>query len=272
MRRTRATAVSLLAMLAVVVAVVAGCGNSNGSTGATAGNSTTSASAVTAHGNVTVFAAASLTEAFGDEKATLATSDPGLSITYSFAGSGELVTQIANGAPADVIATANTSTMHTLVQEGLVEPPVTFARNKLEILVAPGNPKHVKALADLTKSDLTLVLCDETVPAGKYATQIFRAASLTPHPKSLEPDVKAAVTKVVTGEADATVVYVTDVKAAGSEGQGVAIPAAQNAIATYPIAIVKATKHRAAAAAFVDAIVHGSGQRALTARGFLPAS
>lgn len=217
---------------------------------------------------MTVFAAASLTEAFQDVQTTLKVQDPALSITYSFAGSGTLATQIQQGAPADVVATADTATMQKLVDAGLVDPPVPFAKNSLEMLVAPGNPKRITALADLSRPDLKLVLGDDTVPAGKYAAQALQAAGVTAHPVSKEVDVKAAVAKVTSGEADATIVYVTDVEAAGPKGQGVAIPDSQNVVADYPIAVVKATHDRTAAAAFVDAVVHGPGQDALRGRGF----
>jgi molybdate transport system substrate-binding protein len=116
-----------------------------------------------------------------------------------------------------------------------------------------------------------LVLADKNVPAGRYALQAFVKAGLpAPRPTSLELDVKAALAKVVSGDADAAIVYVTDVEAAGARVQGVDIPDAQNVIATYPIAVVKATKHRAAAQAFVDDMVSGAGQTVLRARGFLP--
>src|SRR5262249_25475898 len=158
-------------------------------------------------------------------------------VTYNFGGSGTLVTQIQQGAPADVIATADTDTMKKLTDGGQVETPTTFAKNKLEILVAPGNPKQIKGLSDLSRTDLKVVLCDTTVPAGKYARQALSTAGVTVNPVSNEPDVKSAVAKVTSGEADATIVYQTDVTAAGSKGTGVVIPDNQNVIATYPIAI-----------------------------------
>jgi len=219
---------------------------------------------------LTVFAAASLTESFNDLQTALKASDARLSVTYSFGGSGALVTQIQQGAPADVIATADTASMKKLTDAGLVEAPTTFARNKLEILVAPANPKGINGLSDLSRSDIKLVLEDETVPAGKYSAQALQTAGVTVSPVSKEADVKSAVAKVTTGEADATIVYVTDVSAAGSKSQGIEIPDAQNVLAEYPIAIVKATKNQAGAAAFVDAVVSGRGQDALHKRGFLP--
>ena len=171
-----------------------------------------------------MFAAASLTEAFADVGTALGAGDPGLSVRYSFAGSGALVAQVQQGAPADVVATADTASMARLVDAGLVTTPTTFARNQLQILVAPGNPLAIASLADLARPDLKVVLGAETVPAGRYAAQALQAAGITVAPVSYEADVKAAVAKVTLGEADATIVYVTDVIAAGAKGQGVAIP------------------------------------------------
>jgi molybdate transport system substrate-binding protein len=225
-------------------------------------------------GSVTVFAAASLTGAFTDIGAGLGAGDPGLTVTCSFAGSGALVAQIQQGAPADVVATADNASMARLVDTGVVEAPTIFARNRLQILVAPGNPFGIASLADLARSDVKVVLGDESVPAGRYAAQALQAAGVAVAPVSKEADVKAAVAKVTLGEADATIVYVTDVTdvtAAGAKGQGVAIPDAQNVVADYPIAVVKATGNHAGAIAFVDEVVHGSGQAALRARGFAPA-
>ena len=226
--------------------------------------------ATTVSGHVTVFAAASLTEPFDDLTTSLKASAPGLSVRYSFAGSGALVTQVQQGAPADVVATADTASMKRLTDAGLVEAPTTFARNKLEMLVAPGNPKAIHALSDLSRSDVRLVTEDDTVPAGRYSAQMLRAAGVAVHPVSREADVKSAVAKVTSGEVDATIVYVTDVNAAGTKSTGVAIPDAQNVIAEYPIAVVKASRHHDAAAAFVDAVVGDSGRRALHEHGFLP--
>jgi molybdate transport system substrate-binding protein len=242
----------------MVLLTVAACGSDKGPS--------------TADQSVTVFAAASLTESFTDLQTALTSSDPGLSVTYSFGGSGALVTQVQQGAPADVIATADTASMKKLTDGGLVETPTTFANNKLEILVAPGNPKGIHTLADLARTDIKLVTEEDTVPAGKYSAQILEKAGVTVSPVSKEADVKSAVAKVTSGEADVTIVYVTDVKAAGSKGEGVQIPDAQNVVAAYPIAIVKATAHHDAAAAFVDAVVKGGGQAVLQQHGFLPAA
>jgi molybdate transport system substrate-binding protein len=250
--------------------VAAACGSSSKSSGSTPSTTSTPAKL---SGSLDVFAAASLTEAFNDEKTALASRDPELSLTYNFAGSQALVTQIKNGAPADVFASADQKNMQKLIDAGLVEAPKTFARNKLEIAVAPGNPKHITGLADLEKSGVTLVLEDASVPAGNYARQAFAKAGLpAPAPASNELDVKSTLAKLTSGDADAVVVYVTDVKSAGSKVEGVEIPAGQNVVATYPIAVIKASKNLTAAEAFVDEIVTGRGQEALQARGFLAPS
>jgi molybdate transport system substrate-binding protein len=153
----------------------------------------------------------------------------------------------------------------------LVEVPQIFARNKLEIAVAPGNPKHIASLADLERPGVVLVLADTSVPAGHYARQAFRQAGLpAPKPRSNELDVKSTLARLTSGEADAVVVYTTDVEAAGSKVQGIPIPDAQNVVAQYPIAVVKASPHQDAARAFVNEVVHGSGQQALAVWGFLP--
>ena len=215
-----------------------------------------------------MFAAASLTGALSSAKATLTTANPGLSITYNFAGSNTLAAQILQGAPADVFASADKANMDKLVAAGLVDTPVIFARNKLEIAVAPGNPRHITGLADLAKPGVTVVLEAPGVPAGDYTRSVLAKLGIVVTPKSLETDVKSAIAKVTTGEADATVVYVTDVNAAGSAITGVAIPGADQPVITYPIAVVKASKNQVAARAFVASAVSGDVQKALEDAGF----
>ena len=267
--RIAATGLIVLGLLA------AGCGSSSttststAAAGGQAGSQSTSTGDSLAGANLTVFAAASLTEAFKDARTKLQSAHAGLSITYSFAGSQALVTQIKNGAPADVIATADTSTMQTLVNEGLVTAPKTFARNVLEIVVAQGNPKGITGLKDLARTDLKVVIEDPSVPAGKYGRQALQAQGVTVHPVSQPLDVKSELLAVEQGNADAGIVYVTDVSSAGSAVSGVTIPDSQNVVATYPIAVVKASKNAAAAQAFVDDAVSGTTEQALVARGFL---
>jgi molybdate transport system substrate-binding protein len=242
--------------------LTAACGSGSNSSSST----TTTKARVT--GNLNVFAAASLTGAFNDAKAKLIATNPGLSLTYNFAGSNALVAQIQQGAPADVFASADQKNMQTLVTAGLVEVPVTFAKNKLQIAVAPGNPKGINSVADLAKPGVTVVLCAQGVPAGDYTRQVLAKKGVSVTPKSLEPDVKSALAKVTSGEADATVVYVTDVMAGGTKVQGVTIADADQPDISYPIAVVKAAKNHPAAQAFVDSAVSGDVQKSLEAAGF----
>ena len=259
---------SLLAAAASTALLVGGCGSDP---------STVSTPSVSARptGPVTVFAAASLTVPFNEAKGPLTAANAGLSLTYSFVGSNALVTQITQGAPADVFASADTANMARLVDTGLVGTPVTFARNKLQIAVAAGNPRNIKGIADLARSDVAVVLATPGVPVGDYTRQVLADQRVTVAPRSLETDVRAAVAKVTSGEADATVVYVTDVVAAGvvaagAKVAGVSVPDAAQPAITYPIAVVKATGNPTAAQAFVDAAVSGEVQKALRAAGFLP--
>jgi molybdate transport system substrate-binding protein len=220
---------------------------------------------------VTAFAASSLTDAFTQLKARLPPRDPPLKLTYSFAGSQALVQQVIQGAPADVVATADQNTMQKLVDQGLVGRPRVFARNTLEIVVAPGNPKRVEGLADLSRSDVSVVLEEPSVPAGRYSQQILASAHVTVKPRSLELDVRSTLAKVTSGEADAAIVYVTDVRSAAGKATGIPIPAGQNVVASYPIAVVKASVHAKAAAEFIDDLLSAAGQRVLVDAGFLPA-
>jgi len=253
----------VLALLLAMGSVLAACGSDD--------DSSSSGDAVLA-GDLTVFGAASLTEAFEDVQKTLESSAPDLNLTYSFAGSQDLVQQIREGAPADVFASADEKNMQELVDDGLVERPEVFARNELAIAVEPGNPKGIKGLEDLSRSDVTVVLADPSVPVGSYSQQVLDEAGVTVKPASLELDVKATLAKVTSGEADAAIVYQTDVESAGGKADAVDLPDDQNAIATYPIAVVKGSGNKAAARAYVDEIISGSGQDALKAKGFLPPS
>lgn len=256
----------------LVTLVLAACSSGSTSSARTSGPASSPAPSTTGTiaGPLKVFAAASLSGAFNSAKAPLGSALPGVSVTYDFAGSNTLVAQIEQGADADVFASADVANMQKLAAAGLVETPVVFARNKLEIAVAPGNPANITGLADLTRPGVRVVLEAAGVPAGDYTRRILAARSLTLSPKSLETDVKSALAKVTSGEADATVVYVTDVAAAGSRVTGVTVPDADQPVITYPIAVVRATKHRTAAQAFVDSAVSGEVQKALETAGFLP--
>ena len=196
-------------------------------------------------GDITVFAAASLTEAFTEVGEAFTAANPDASATFSFDASSALVQQIIEGAPADVFASADTANMAKLTDAGLNggEPEI-FATNLLTIIVAPDNPLDITGVADLANPDLKVVICAPEVPCGNYADQILTAAAVTLTPVSLEQNVRGVVTKVTAGEADAGIVYVTDVTAAGDAADMVEIPADINVVAEYPIASVAASQNR----------------------------
>ena len=222
-------------------------------------------------GSITVFAAASLTAAFDTIGADFQQVHPGTVIHFTFAGSSTLVAQVQQGAIGDVFASADQPNMQKLVNAGLTSgSPSIFARNKLQIVVPAGNPKHVTGLADLGRFGLVVVLCAPAVPCGHYAVQALQKAKVTVIPASEETDVKAVLTKVALGEADAGIVYVTDVRASGAQVQGVDIPDALNVIADYPIVVVKDSQNMALARAFIG-YIHANSQRTLARYGFLPA-
>jgi molybdate transport system substrate-binding protein len=246
-----------LAAVALVLAMLAAACGGNDS-GAGAGSPT----------EIKVFAAASLTVAFNRIGQDYTAAHPDTKVTFNFAGSQALATQIQQGAPADVFASADTANMAKVAD--LVGAPRNFASNLLQIIVAKGNPKGVKGLPDLANPDLKVVLAAPDVPAGKYARQALDARHVTVKPVSLEDNVKAVVTKVSLGEADAGIVYVTDAAAGGDKVQGVAIPADQNVPATYPIVTVKASGHGSQAQAFMDLVLSEQGQQVLKSYGFLP--
>jgi molybdate transport system substrate-binding protein len=224
-------------------------------------------------GTINVFAAASLTVSFTAMGQTFQTANPGVTVKFNFAGTPTLVTQIEQGAPADVFASADTTNMTKLSGDGYTAgPSLVFAHNLLEIVVAPGNPKGIATLADLAKPGLIYISEAPSVPAGKYSLQALASAGVKATPKSLETSVTAVISKIELGEADAGIVYTTDVTAAGSKVQGVPIPAANNVTATYPMAVVKGTTNSAAAYAFVGYVISTTGQAALATFGFLPAN
>jgi len=223
-------------------------------------------------GAVTVFAAASLTDAFIEIGDAFMTANPDAEVTFNFAASSELVTQInEGGAPADVFASADQNNMTKLTDAGNNRSdPVVFATNVLELIVEPGNPQGITGVADLANDDLITVVCAPEVPCGNYAQQIFDAEGVTVNPDSLEENVRAVVTKVTAGEADAGIVYKTDVTAAGDQADGVEISPDINVIAEYPIAVTEAASDPEAAQAFIDFILGEQGQQFLNSYGFLP--
>jgi molybdate transport system substrate-binding protein len=266
---TRPRPLQLLGALLIVVAVAAGCSSSSKTTSTSA--TTTGTAALS--GSITVSAAASLTGVFGDLKTSFESAHPGTTVHLNFGSSAALVTQIQQGAAADVFASASKATMETLVSSGNVDgQPTVFARNRLELVVKPGNPLGITSLADLSKAK-TIALCAETAPCGAAAKTALAQNKITvPESKVTRgADVKATLAEVTSGDADVAVVYVTDAKTVtSSEGTSVPIPDSENVIAVYEIAQVKGTKNANLAQAWIAYVTGPTGQSALQAAGFLP--
>lgn len=261
-----------LIVAALLLVVAAACGSSsknkdNPTVGSAAAASPTSGAPVVT-GSITVLAASSLTDSFNEIGKRFQAAHPGVNVTFSYDASSTLVQQVNAGAPADVLATADDPTMQQAVTAGTVTAPVEFAHNRLAIIVPKGNPKAIHGLADLAKPGVVVVLCAAEVPCGKYGAQALTNAGVNVTPKSLEPNVKGVVSKVTLGEADAGIVYVTDVKAAAANADGVDIPASQNVLANYPIATVKASHNASAATAFVAFVQSPDGRSVLSTAGF----
>ncbi|HET7035721.1 MAG TPA: molybdate ABC transporter substrate-binding protein [Thermomicrobiaceae bacterium] len=263
--------------LLVCLTLLAACGgaasNSAGDASPSAGGDST----------LTVFAAASLTEAFNDLKPIFEQAHPGVTLRYNFAGSQELVAQIEQGAPADVFASADESHMDTLVKDGWVGQPQTFAHNRLVVITPADSP--VQTLHDLAAGGIKLDVADASVPVGNYTLQMFDKLANDPaygpdfkrqvldRVVSKEDNVKAVVTKVSLGEVDAGVCYATDVTpSVRDKVRTIDVPDAYNVIASYPAAPVKASKQATLARAFVQLLVGSDGQKVLASHGFSPAS
>ena len=228
--------------------IAAACGSDKSTTAAT-----TSASRL--DGGITVLAASSLTKGFTALGTEFESQHPGTKITFSFGSSSDLETQIEQGAPADVFASADQKNMDKLVTaKANAAAPVDFVRNKLEIAVEKGNPKQIASLADLTKSGMIVVLCDSSVPCGKFADEVLANANVKVTPKSREASVKATLSKVELGEADAAIVYVSDVASSGKV-DGVQIPDSVNVVTMLPVVALKGSKHPTFAQAWVDFVV-----------------
>ena len=268
-RRVRAAASGLAAGLAAVLVAggLVGCGDRSDDTGASRGTGTASTGGGVT-GTVTVFAAASLTGSFTKIGKDFEAANPRAEVSFNFAGSSALATQINQGAPADVFASAAPTNMKTVTAAGNgAGTPATFVKNQLVVAVPKGNPEGVKGLADLTKAGVKVALCAEQVPCGAAAKKALDAAGVKLTPVTLEQDVKAALAKVKLGEVDAALVYRTDAKAAASDVDGVEFPESAGAINEYPIVVLKAAPNKAAAWAFF-AYVMSEGKAVLTQAGF----
>jgi molybdate transport system substrate-binding protein len=247
--------------------------------------SATAADAPRVQGALTIFAAASLTDAFKDMATEIEPANPGTKLTFNFAGSPTLRTQLAQGARADVFASADEPTMAGAQQDGtIVGPPQIFARNVLVVVVPAKNPAGIQTLQDLAKPNLKLVLTNKDVPVGNYARQALEKMSQDPafgpefskrvlaNLVSEETNVRQVAAKVQLGEADAGIVYATDVTPAIRDAvRVIQIPPAFNVIARYPIAVVKGAQNEVGGRAFITYVLSPAGQAILTRHGFLPA-
>lgn len=216
-----------------------------------------------------VFAAASLKSTFTQIGQQFKTENPGSSVEFEFAGSPELATRLTQGATADVFASADTAQMDTVAKAGLLSgDPTNFAANTLVITTAPGNPKHIGSFADLAKPGLSVVTCQRPVPCGAATRRIEDSTAVHLNPVSEEPSVTDVLNKVITGQADAGLVYVTDARSAGNKVATVDFPEAAAAVNVYPIAVLKRAAHTLLAQKFVALVTSGAGQQILGQSGF----
>lgn len=256
--------VSVFSAVATVV-LLAGCGSTDPSAGPPP-----AVTGAGVQGRLTVFAAASLRTVFTTLGATFEAENPGVTVTFGFAGSSDLLTQLTNGAPADVFAAADTATMDKAAAAGLVGDRAEFARNTLVIVTPPDNPAGIGSFADLADAGISVVVCADGVPCGTATAAIEDATGVRLAPVSEEQSVTDVLNKVTTGEADAGLVYVTDARAAGDTVLTVPFAESGAAVNTYPIATLTEAGNPSAAAAFVDLVTGGTGQAALADAGFAP--
>ena len=253
---------TLVALSAAVLTGLTACGSSDDGSAAAPSESELS-------GTLTVFAAASLTDVFGELADQLNAGNPDLDIQFNFAGSSALATQIVEGAPADVFASANQTLMTVVTDEDLqAAEPEVFTENVLQIAVPAGNPAGITGLADFGREELALAICAPDVPCGAAAEQVFEAAGVAAMPDTLEEDVRAALTKVEFGEVDAALVYASDVASAGDAVEGIEFPEAEDAVNEYPICPLADAPNPDAAQAFVDLVLSDEGQQSLEDAGF----
>lgn len=256
---------SVIVAALTAAALVAGCSGSD----STADPETESTPAQTATADITVFAAASLKSTFTELGEQFQAANPGTTVNFNFAGSSDLVTQLTQGAPADVFASADTNNMTKAVDAGLVTAePVNFATNTLTIVTTPGNPKGITSFADLTNPDVTVVVCAPQVPCGSAAEKVEEATGVTLSPVSEESAVTDVLGKVTSGQADAGLVYVTDAIGAGDAVTAVAFPESSQAVNTYPITVLDGSQNAETAQAFVDLVTGPDGRQVLSEAGF----
>lgn len=263
--RTRAAA---LATLAAAALALAGC-SASAPAGGGAGPASPASPTPAVTGTVTVFAAASLTKTFTELGAEFEKAHPGSTVTFSFAGSSDLVSQLTAGAPADVFASADEATMaKAQTAKVTAGDPVDFATNVLAIAVPPGDWAHIISWADLAKPGVKTVVCAPQVPCGAATAKVEADTGVTLRPVSQESSVTDVLGKVIAGEADAGVVYATDVKGAGAKVGTVPFPEADDVVNTYPIVEIGQGANPTGGAAFVAFVLGAEGRRILAAAGF----
>ena len=265
---SRRAAIAAVSMLSAVSLAACGGSASNSSTGAASGAASASASggAGKATGKVTVLAAASLQGAFEEIEKTVEKDNPGLDVTFDFQGSQDLVSSLAGGNSADVLATANNSTMKTAAEQKLVSDQTEFATNVLTLIVPKGNPKKITGL-DSSLDGANLVICAPEVPCGEATQKLSSALGVTLNPASEEQKVTDVRGKVESGEADAGIVYTTDAAAAKDKADKIDIPDG-GVVNHYPIAQTASPENAAGAKVFIDAVTGKTGQEVLAKYGF----
>ncbi|WP_406455993.1 molybdate ABC transporter substrate-binding protein [Streptomyces sp. NBC_00876] len=260
--RRAAAAVVVAGLLVPLTA----CGSDDDTKDSATGSSAPASATGAPKADLTVLAAASLTDVFKTAGAAYEKENPGTKVTFSFAGSQQLAAQVKQGSPADALVTADTKTMDGLKSD--TGSPTVIAKNRLVIATGKGNPEKIDDLKDLADTGLKVVLAAPEVPVGRYSKQILDAQKIDVKPVSQELDVRSVLSKVELGEADAGLVYKTDVATATDKVDAVDIPDAQNAVASYPAATLKTSEHSAAAAAFVKWLSSPEAQKILANAGF----
>ncbi|MHA6785565.1 molybdate ABC transporter substrate-binding protein [Pseudonocardia saturnea] len=244
--------------------VLAGCG------GGASDSAAPAESAAPEARTLTVFAAASLTDVFTELETRFEADNPGVDVVLNYGASSDLAQQLVNGGPADVFASASASTMKTVTDAGLIEgTPEVFAQNTLQIVTAPGNPEGITGFADLARPDLQVVVCAPQVPCGAAVEKIEMATGIALTPVSEEPDVRSTLGRVTTGNADAGLVYVTDVGTAGDAVVGIDFPEADQAVTDYPIGVLTSAPQPGLARAWTDLLTGTDGQAVLAEAGFV---
>ncbi|GAA4819575.1 molybdate ABC transporter substrate-binding protein [Actinomycetospora corticicola] len=263
--RTRFRTALMAGAAAVLGLALTACGGSDSGSGQQAGQQAPART-------LTVSAAASLTSVYQQLGTEFQNANPGTTVKFNFGGSDSLAQQVVQGAPADVLATASSKTMNTAVQAGKIQgEPVIYATNSLQIAVAPNNPKGITDLASLNRPGIVSVVCAPAVPCGAAAEAAEKAAGVTLTPASEEQDVKGVLNRVQTGNADAGLVYVTDVKSTNGKVQGVSFPqaSAQGAVQSYPIGVVTGSQNADLAQSWISFVRGEQGTAALQQAGFV---